>query len=437
ALAAAGIPVIVLERRRIPGGRASSFRDPVTGDALDNGQHLFAGSYRRTLRLLDLIGSRDGLRLQKRLRIPFRHPERGRVELAFAPLPPPLDAAWGILRSSLLGPADRIRLLGSGIRARDRRREVPGEMTVEAWLSAAGQSPEARRAFWHPLTLAIMNEHPGAASASCLLRALRQAFLGGAGGGLGMSRIPLGDLIAGPALRFVEERGGEVRTAMEAESLRMERGRVAAVRIRRGGEAECSAAILALPWHAVPAAAEPSILGEDALRFAAAAAPSPIVSVHLWFAEDFLEEEMTGLIGRPTHWVFNLKRILGEGSAHLSTVTSAARHLAGQPAAAVAHQAWKDVGFAHGGSIPRPLRTIVIRERRATPSLSPGVELLRPGHGTRAPNLFLAGDWTQTGLPATIEGAVQSGQECAARALEWLGGTGGERDEGGMKREAP
>jgi zeta-carotene desaturase len=154
-----------------------------------------------------------------------------------------------------------------------------------------------------------------------------------------------------------------------------------------------------------------------------AAASTPIVSIHLWFPTDFIRHEFVGLIGRRVQWVFNRRKITaGERNlaSHVSCVISAGREFVEMTNEQLIKIALDDLRSVYRATPRVPVHAVVIREKRATFSCTPEVERFRPDNATAVPNLFLAGDWTNTGLPATIEGAIVSGEKCAKLARAFL-----------------
>ena len=410
-LASRDVPVLLLEQRPRPGGRTYSFRDTVSGEIIDNGQHLLIAGYRRTLDLLDTLGVLDKVEIQRQPTLLFHHPVKGFRRFSIPRLPAPWNLLSGILAFDLLSSGDRLRLLRAGAALRGGDRGERGA-TVAGWLDLQRQSAEACRCFWDPLTLAIMNEHPERAAAKPFLRALQMAFLGSPdGAALAMPRVGLSELFVDPALVYLGSRGMKVRCGSDVVRLLADSDRVHGVLLRNGEEVRGGAVILALPWYGAAA------LLKDVAPVAfdrQGIGASPIVSIHLWFPEDFMPEESVGLIGRRIHWLFNRRRINREKGAggHLSAVISAAREFVGWGTEDILSLATEDIRTVYPLCPATPLRGVVIREKRATPSLTPEAEHLRPGTVTAFTNLFLAGDWTDTGLPATIEGAVQSAERC-------------------------
>jgi len=422
ALAGRGARVLLLEARPVLGGRAFSFRDPLTGDLVDNGQHLLVGCYRETFTFLRTIGADHHVRLQSELEVHFIDEEGRRSALRCPPLPSPLHLLGAILEWDALGVSDRLSVLGMVgplrlarrlARGSDGRIAVPGE-TVESWLVRNGQSERLRAMLWEPLALAALNQSPRVAAAPPFARVLGEMFGPDRhDAAIGLPVVPLTEMYVEPARRFIEACGGEVRAGAPAV-VRVEGGRLAAVEAR-GESLRASAVVAAVPWFALPTllAGETAALSAITDR-ASRTSPSPIVTVNLWLDRPVLEQPFIGLPGRPLQWVFDKRQAFGAAASHLSLVSSGAAPLVDLPNDALTHLAFDELCQA----IPeardsRLLRATIVREKRATFSLAPG-QPPRPGTTTAVRGLHIAGDWIDTGLPATIESAVTSGHRAAA-----------------------
>jgi squalene-associated FAD-dependent desaturase len=409
-----GARVTVLEARAVSGGRARSWIDPKTGDVEDNGQHLILGCYREFLTFARRIGALGELEFHDRLEVVLLEPGGREVVFRAARLPRPLDLLWGLVRLPGFPIVDALR---AGGLTRDIRRGAPLErLTVTDWLRQRGQSPIAMERFWDPLVLATLNLEPETASAGLLASVLQRALLGGRDASRpGFPRAGLGRLLVDPAVDFIRARGGEVRNRSVVAKIELDAGgRFSGVTTRSGERFAAGAAILAVP--PAPAA---KLLPAGAVDFgtkaAAALGGSAIVAVHLWFDRGVSDYPMVGLLGSPFHWVFDRAR---HGSAkppgYLALVTSAAADLAESGRDELVRRAVEEVRRYLPRSRAASLqRSRVLKERQATPVLSPDSVRLRPGPRTRCPGLLLAGDWTDTGLPATLEGAAGSGHLAA------------------------
>jgi hydroxysqualene dehydroxylase len=416
ALAESGARVRVLEARRVPGGRARSFRDPHTGEIEDNGQHLVLGCYESFLRFARRTAGADGIVFEPRSEVVLLHPGGEASIFRPAVLPPPLDLLAGLARLRGFPFRD---LAAAGSLARDVRSGAARAQgkTVSAWLKALGVSAAGRRLLWDPLTLAALNLDPETAPAVLLAEVVRRMLLAGPSAArIGFPSRGLDAAIALPAMRFLRDHGGEVLVGKPVGRIETGPcGRFAGAICRDGSRHEAGALLLAVPPRAAAALLPPGSSDFGADR-AEALGASPIVGVHLRFDRDVSERAMAGLVGSSLHWVFDRGRIEGAGaSGRLTVVRSAADDWIGVDPREIVRLAVEEVRrFLPGSGGARLLGARVIKERDATARFTPANLLLRPRMETAIPNLFLAGDWTDTGLPATLEGAAASGERAAA-----------------------
>lgn len=428
-LAEAGRPVLVLEARARLGGRATAFPDRDTGEIVDNGQHVMFGCYRETLAFLRRIGAMGNVRVQRTLDLPFVHPGGRRSQLTCPPWPAPLHLLGGILAWDATPLTDRLhalRLAPAILRARGRTtddlaRSTAG-LTVLEWLRAHGQTGALVAALWEPLAVAALNQPIADASAGPFVRILAEMFgrdpLASA---LVMPAAPLDEMYATPARAYLEARGGEVRTdALARVTLRGPAAFEIDTRTTAGrATIQAAAVIAAVPWHALrnllpdpPAPLRPIV------EAAAAMDSKPIVTVNLWYDRVVMDEPFVGLTGRTIQWIFDKRQAFGEQASHLSLVVSAAEAVAPlsrDDLIGIAEREVRDALPAARGA--RLVRATVVREKQATFSLSTG-QPARPTNRTPVPGFVLAGDWTDTGLPGTIESAVASGHRAADAILE-------------------
>ena len=429
ALVERGARVTVLEARPAPGGRATAFTDPQTGERVDNGQHILMGAYHETFRFLRRIGAGEHVRLQPALAADVIERGGRRSRLVCPPLPSPLHLAAGVIDWDALGWRDRLSVLKlreplANARAQlagraSRRAASPGE-TVRQWLERNGQTPKLVELLWEPLAVAALNQPIDEAAAEPFARVLA-LMLGpdARDSAIALPLKPLDELYVEPAVAFLAARGGVVRTDAPARIV-VEgdaRWHVAV----RGEVLRAGAVICAAPWHAWPAifAGGSGALAVAkgplaAVLDAAAKTPaSPIVTVNLWFDRVVLDVPFVGLPGRVNQWVFDKREAFGERASHLSTVSSGAAAIVARDNQALIDLALAEITDAIPAAREAQLRhATVVREKRATFSLAPGLPP-RPGTRTGVKGLLLAGDWIDTGLPATIESAVISGHWAA------------------------
>lgn len=437
ALAEHGAKVLVLEARPTLGGRATAFTDPATGERVDNGQHVLFGCYRETWRFLRRIGTEGDVLVQPRLVIDTIDRDGRWSRLECPALPSPLGLLVGVMTWKALGWRDRLAALriGAALRTSGAEPPVPGAEprveydreglapvdvrqirraeTVRDWLLRHRQTPRLIELLWEPLAVAALNEPIDVAAAKPFITVLRRVFdRDPRSASLALPLKPLDELYALPSRRYIEQRGGIVETGAQA---RVETGEAGTCAIVGGRRLRAGAIVCAVPWHSL-AAVFPERPGAlvAVLDAAAATGASPIVTVNLWFDRVVTDQVFVGLPGRTMQWVFDKRRAFGGQTSHLSLVSSGAASVVARGNQDLIDLAVEEVrGALPAARAATLLRGVVVREKRATFSVAPG-QPPRPSVRTGVPGLFLAGDWIDTGLPSTIEGAVESGHLAAA-----------------------
>jgi hydroxysqualene dehydroxylase len=427
ALTDAGARVLVLEARGQLGGRATAFRDRETGELVDNGQHVLFGCYRETLRFLRHIGAEAAVRMQPSLELVCYDLHGRRSVLRCPRLPAPAHLLAGVLGWEALPWRDRLSALRMGPAILQARRQIasrgavavtPPGATVQEWLDHHGQGAMLQEWLWHPLAVAALNQEPGHAAADPFVRVLAEMFAPEpAAAAVVLPTRPLHEMYAEPARAYVCARGGEVRTGALAR-VSVADGAVAGVEVR-GERIPASRVVAAVPWFGLEKlfGGGPPVSMTPVIDAVSRMEPMPIVTVNLWYDRPVMQEAFVGLPGRTMQWVFDKRIAFGGSASHLSLVSSGATAIVGMTnhdlAALAAAEVERSLPGARG---VRPVRATVVREKQATFSLAPG-QPARPGPITPVRGLVLAGDWTDTGLPATIEGAVISGRR-AAEAIQ-------------------
>ncbi len=423
-LAADGARVLVLEARPQLGGRATAFADRETGELVDNGQHVLFGCYRETFRFLRLVGAEGHVRMQPSLELVCYDESARRSVLRCPALPPPLHLLAGVLGWGAIPWLDRLAALRVARPIMRARRQLeaqaavsvePAGATVQQWLDHHRQGGVLQDWLWHPLAVAALNQLPQHAAAAPFVRILAEMFGPDASAAaVVLPTRPLHEMYAEPARHFIAARGGEVRTSAPAR-VTVAGGAVQHVDVR-GERFAAPRVVVAVPWFGLRTLFGPAPPAELApiLATAAAMQPMPIVTVNLWYDRTVMEEAFVGLPGRTMQWVFDKRLAFGGSASHLSLVSSGASDIVAMRNEELATLAAREVESSLPGARGvRPVRATVVREKQATFSLAPG-QPERPGLRTAIGNLILAGDWTDTGLPATIEGAVVSGHRAAA-----------------------
>lgn len=425
-LADAGLRILLVDNRHYLGGRASSFPDPVSGEILDACQHITLGCCTALDGLLNRLGVADRVRYLPEVH--FSLPDGHRVTLSASGLPAPYHLLPSLLRAPGLGFADKLsaaRLLRMAMQwASDRRKGAAAVGEAAAFADTcrlARLTDAARELLIEPVVLSACNAQLEEVADSYGLMVLYEALCATRQGyRLGIPTVPLAELFTEPVQRYLGERGSQVQVRVTVKAVQVDESGIVVVKTSSGREIRGRRCVVAVPWHALSRVLSSSLLTPQQQECTGVLQPSPIVGTHLWLDRPVDMPDTLCLLGCRTHWVFHKDRNFRRGGthgAHLATVTSADRTLAAMEPARIAQLALEEIRQrVPGATEARLVRWRCVREYRATFIPAPGVDNLRPLHRTRRPEVVIAGDWTATGWPATMEGAVRSG-ELAARAL--------------------
>jgi len=438
ALAQAGRRVRLLEQKPQLGGRASSFLDPATGSVVDNGQHLFMGCYHQTIEFLKTIGTLDRVRFQPGLSVKFLDSDGSLSALECPRLPAPWHLLAGVLRSGSFKWSEKLEVLRirAALGRGDNSSNGNRNLTVDEWLQGLGQSETLRQNFWNLICIAAMNEDPRIASAVLFERVLKLAlFSSSRDSRLGIARVGLSECYTSAAAEFITARGGRVELGRNVTGLLVAEGVCDGVTLAGGERVQAQNVLSTAPWNKFT-----SLLPGDLLRTETffikilSLRPAPIISINLWFDRPVTDLEFVGLRGTTIQWLFNKSRILDErgresgdfgirtpnsGLSYISLVLSGAHEHIGRSKEELLAMAMRELhGLMPEAKQAKLVHSLVVKERFATFSPYVGVEDLRPTAATPVRGLYLAGDWTATGLPATIEGAVKSGYTAAGELLQ-------------------
>ncbi len=415
ALAGAGHTVRLLEARRFLGGRATSYEIGSGEDAetIDNCQHILL---RCCVNLLDFyrrLGVENEIAFHRE--ITFVEPGGRRSVLRAGLLPAPAHFAESFLSLKFLNLAEKLAVM-RGIRAIDRqhkRRTDLDRITMLDWLKEQRQPPRAIERFWRQVLVSAVNEELDRMAALHGFQVFRLGFLARKNSyEMGVPAVPLGELYRAEVWQKIG--GASIQTSTPVERIVIEGGAVRAVATAQG-ELRADYYICALPFERVPAVA-PDLAQELSLD-RAGFEHSPITGIHLWFDRPVTDLPHATLLDRTIQWMFNK----GEGRA-VQLVVSASRGLVEMPRAEVIALALRELAeFFPEVREAKLEKAHVVKEIRATFSACPGLEARRPASRTGIRNLFLAGDWTRSGWPATMEGAVRSGYLAAEAVAEAAG----------------
>jgi hydroxysqualene dehydroxylase len=424
--AAAGAEVTLLEVRRRLGGAAYSIERE--GLRMDNGQHVFlrcCGAYRA---LLARLGSEQLTMLQPRLRIPVLKPGSRPALLRRGSLPAPVHLAGALARYPHLSPLERVGAARAavGLMGLDPAEPALDRVSFGDWLARHGQGPRAVGALWDLIALPTINLPAADASLALAAFVFQTGLLSGADAGdIGFHQATLGEILGEPALRALRDAGVEVRLGWRAERVQRGGGGLevhgSGARTGQAGPVDgvgADAVVVALPHTRAATLLEP-LLGGAASAWNGLGS-SPIVNLHVVYDRQVLDEPFAAGVGTPVQYLFDRTAAAGApaGCQYLAVSLSGAEREMGMSVDALRELYVP----ALAELLPRTREAklelfLATREHAATFRAAPGTAALRPGPATAIPGLVLAGAWTATGWPATLEGAVLSGHAAARSAL--------------------
>jgi hydroxysqualene dehydroxylase len=418
-LANSGAKVFLYEQNPQLGGRTYSFIDNKTGDVVDNGQHLLIGAYHNTIEYLKLIGTDSFLSKQTKPKLNFYNPKYGISTFEISNLPKPFDLTAAMLKYRALAIRDRQKLLKVGLAL--RKLDPPTEkkiahQSVEEWLINLDQSEVVRHSFWYPIVVSVMNELPNRASATLFARSLKKSFLGNkSDAALLVPMVGQTELYVNEAENLLSKNKVKILKGEGVRHIIIENGK--ATGVEADSSIKSKYVISAVPYFKLPNILPSSVTYKYPFSKLKYFKSVPIISINLWFDRSVMDIDFVGVVQKKIQWVFNKHRIMGETQKpdnYITAVISGAYKFIQLSKDELVSLAIKDLTEIFPMIKTAVLKhSLVIKEKRATFSATNEIEQYRPNYETPIENLFLAGDWTNTGLPATIEGAVQSGFECA------------------------
>jgi zeta-carotene desaturase len=439
ALADSGWRVRLFEQRPFLGGRATSYVLP-DGEHVDNCQHVTLGCCTNLEDFYRRVGASGKIRFFDRLL--FLDPQGRRGEMKAGALPAPLHFTGSFASFAPLTLADKLSIARAMLHIIQHAGSPPGlretaGISMLEWLRRRGQTKGAINRFWRVVLVSALDEELERADARFGVDVFWKAFLSSSTGyRMGVPAVPLSNLYDGCKAE-IERRGGEVVLRSPVRGLKLEGGQLAGVRFDENREESADAYIFAIPHTALAELLPESLKRSDpSLTHLDKIKTSPITGVHFWFDRPVMDEPFVTLLETTTQWIFNKTALYGscageqngatnsaESTQYLQLVISASYELLQKSRQEIIELCLAEVRHA----LPKTrdaqlLKATVIKEAAATFSPEPGVDRWRPRQATTIPGLLLAGDWTQTGWPATMEGAVRSGY-LAAEALVRAAGT--------------
>jgi zeta-carotene desaturase len=419
-LAQAGQSVTLVETRMRLGGRATSFDDPATDDLLDNCQHVLLRCCTNLIDLYERLGMADQIEWHKRFY--FCNAEGLIDQMQADDLPAPLHLTTSMMGFKGMSLSEKfaisqgmLAVMKTGVLGRKKWHH----RSFADWLTEHKQPAGAIQKFWACVTISALNEQPKNMAADYALQVFQEAFCANDSAYyMGLPKVPLVKLYD-TAQTVIEQTGGRVCLRCSAEKLPHENGRITGLKLGDGTHLTADHYLCTVPFDRLAKLCDADLHKADQrLQHLGEFGVSPIVGIHIWFSHVVMDLPHMALTQSPLHWIFN-KGTDGAGWQHLHGVISAADDLM----ALTAEQIKELVVSEMRKVLPKvdnlePVHCRVVKEKRATFRLSPGVDDIRPKAAGAVGNLYLAGDWTDSGWPATMEGAVRSGYRAAGAILK-------------------
>jgi squalene-associated FAD-dependent desaturase len=420
-LADSGFRVTLFERRPYLGGRASSYEHPGTGEVVDNCQHVLFRVCTNLVEFYRRIGVDDKIRWYDEMT--FIEPGGRTSVMRAAPLPAPLHTAPSFLCFPFLSAKDKL-VISRGIAALTLTSQPDTGRSFQDWCRQHGQTTNAIERFWKPILVSALSEDLDLISISYAAQVVRESMKSPAARQMGVPMIPLTELY-NRAGEYLRARGGEIHVRNSLEAFTPEPSHVR-IRVNQK-ESTFDYLVIALPFETLarvlPQTPEAAPLREQLTHFESA----PITGIHLWFDRQISDLDHAVLLDRTIQWMFHKSRLLQPNTAsalapestgsYIELVVSASKNLIDKSRGEIVDLALREVREFFPRALSANLvKSTVIKEVHATYSPRPGIDACRPEQATIWPRVFLAGDWTATGWPATMEGAVRSGY-LAAEAL--------------------
>lgn len=411
-LANDGINVTLLEASPKLGGRAYSFFDKTLNKYVDNGQHILASWYCNTLEYLEIIGSSKNIKIQEQLQVTFADKSGKKYEFKCPKLPPPLHLIWGIFRYDAIGFRDKlgiVKLINAIKHNKIPEEELKSINTTELFKSI-GQSNKLTDNFWKPFIIAVFNAEPDETNAWYFAEMIKLGFLSKGNSRLVLPLKGLNELYINKSVEFLEKKNAHIITGARVKGFQLNNNSIVSLLTENKDELKYDYYISAVPFFEFR-----NLIGDEIYKneykYLDNLKSSPIVNVHLKYesisGKNIFNHDFVGILNSTIQWVFKIYE------DQICIVISSAKDIAEMDKDDLIEicidelkqclPEFKNATFTYSK---------VIKEMRATFLPDKNSLKARPGNETKIDNFLIAGDWTNTGYPATIEGAVLSAKNC-------------------------
>ncbi|MBK7630276.1 MAG: oleate hydratase [Ignavibacteriales bacterium] len=400
------ISVTIIESSPKLGGRTYSFFDKETNSIIDNGQHILMGCYKETISFLKLIGAENNFEYQKNLFLTFIDRNKKLFFLDASRTFYPFNLLFAIMNYNVFTFSDKISFISFLIKLPFLIKKSLKRININEWLFKEHQNKNITKNFWEILCVAALNSSLEKASALVFYEVLMQIFFkGNFASTIILPKFGLSESIINPAEYFIKKNNGQIILSETVKQILVENQKVVEVKTDNNVYYEFDCIISAIPFYAFD-----KLISKDTIEMDIKLEYSTILNIHIWLNDIKLQDKFCGLLDSPLHWIFVKEN-------HINIVISNADYLSEKSKQEifdfVINELFQYTSIGKGDITNYK----IIKEKRAT--FVPDVNTLnkRPDSRTKIKNLFLAGDWTNTGLPSTIESAVKSGKVAAELIL--------------------
>lgn len=401
------IKVTLLESSPKLGGRAYSFFDQETQTILDNGQHIMMGCFNETLDLLNLIEAKDNFIFQKNLKIEFLHEEFGNINLNADKWFYPFNLLSALLKFKIFDNRDKLQLIKFLLSLPFQSKKKLNNITVKQWLIESEQTENLIKYFWEIIGIGALNSSISKASALLFYEIITQIlYRGNFASTIILQKNGLSKSLIDPLNSFIVKNNGDIILSNKVNRLVIEKDNVVSVLTGDEKLSDYDYLISAIPLYSLARIIDLNILNIN-IQFEY----SSILNIHLWIEGLNLKEKFYGFLDSPLHWIFVKEE-------HFNIVISDADYLIEKDQNEIMELVINELKRFFPVAADAVKKYKIIKEKKATFIPANKVNKLRPEAETKIKNLFLAGDWTNTGLPATIESAVKSGRIAAEKVLK-------------------
>ncbi|MBM04744.1 MAG: hypothetical protein CL766_08195 [Chloroflexi bacterium] len=424
-----GFKITLIEKRPYLGGRTFSFTDSNTNDQVDNGQHLFMGCFKNFIKLLKSLSVYDKVYTQKSLKTEIL--SKGKIGiLKSLPYLGKFHMLPSLLRYPHVNFKDKIRIIYGMIKAdlinlNDNNAIKLDKITFRKWLENNYQNENTIKNIWNLIILPTLNDDISNVSAYMGLMVIKNSILAKPKeASLGYSKAGLSQLLDMPTQDFINQRSGKILLNQNVKSLNFNNDKLENIKLSKDIVIKSDFYIFAIPFNELTNLLTKNILIQKDLNKISNLSFSPIIAIHLWFDKIIMNQEFLALLESPIQWVFNRNKIEEKPNSqkqHLCISISGASDLINLSKNELIKLSLKEIKkYFPIADSAKLIQSIVIKHSNATIRHLPNSYESRPKNKTSIKNLYLAGDWTKTGWPSTMEGAVKSGIDSSAALIKYL-----------------